>query len=176
MTTKQQLVSWDSCVVISYLHELPGRLPSIAPMITQAESGDLIIVVSEIVVAELVKLDNLAEQGVGLTEQQSVIEDFFERRYIVPRIVDRGVSKLAARLQANYEQLKTCDAVILATAIHHDVDIVYTYDGYRDDGSVCQGLSHLDGIIPTRATGQYLEIKPPSGRTDGQFDMQMVEK
>lgn len=173
MANKPQRVFWDSCVIIDYLQQEVTRYPDIRPMVERAEKGQLHIVVSEISVAEVIKLEKLAIRGVDIADQTSIIGEWFEFPYVIPRIVDRRISFLAAQIKRNHN-VKTCDAVILATAIRHDVNFVYTYDGLQDNQSINNNrLLALDGTIPTSNSGQFLRIIPPNGRVeiDGQTNM-----
>jgi predicted nucleic acid-binding protein len=160
MANKAEIVCWDTVVVISYLGKHETRYNEILPMIDKAERDELFIVVSEITVAEACKLDNLTPQGVTIGEQVGLIEDWFGQPYVISRIVDRPVARLAAQIQRNYKS-KTCDAIILATAILNRADIVYTYDGLKDDGEKKKLLA-LDGVVPTRVEGKKLAIEVPT--------------
>ena len=159
MTTKPQLVCWDSCVIIDYLGEHSTRYAEILPMIDSAKRDELLIVVSEISVAEVSKLESLMPKGVTLGKQIGLIEDFFGLPYVQPRIIDRPIARLAAQLGRNFG-VKTCDAIVLATAIVSRADVVVTYDGHKDDGLRKKTLA-LDGQIPTNTPGKKLAIKPP---------------
>lgn len=168
--TKAYPVVWDSCVVIDYLRKHEERFPLIQPMIDQAEKGELKIVVSEITPAEVLTLEKLGGLTANeITEHAGVIADFFERSYVVGRIVDRSISTAAARLRRKHHPLSTCDSLILATALQHKVPVVYTFDGDTRDGSPKNGrLIALDGKIPMSADGHCLRIMKPAGRADGQ--------
>jgi predicted nucleic acid-binding protein len=166
MTTKPQVVLWDSCVIIDCLQQDEARYPDIFPMVQQAQTGALTIVVSEISIAEVARLDKLAERGASLSEQKSVIEDWFDLPYVVAQVVDRSVSMIASRLKRNHAKLKTCDAVVLATALRHGVPIVYTYDGLTKP----DGLLQLNGAV-ANPDGEFLQIMAPAGRPDGQTNL-----
>jgi predicted nucleic acid-binding protein len=171
MKNKPERVCWDSSVIIDYLQQYPSRYADISPMIEQAENGELLIIVSEFSIAEVNKL-RMLENNVSIEGQRNLISEWFERDYIIPRVVDRGVSFLASQLQADYDSLKPADAVITATAIKHQAVTLFTYDGCKDDGSIRnRRLLKLDGIIPTGSEGQFLQIIIPNGRTDGKLHL-----
>lgn len=164
MPSSIHAVCWDSCVIIDCLQQHAGKYPDIRPMLEQAERGELRIVVSEISVAEVVKLDKLTPAGISREDQVSKVAEWFDYSYVIPRVVDRAVSSLAARIKRQHG-VKTCDAVVLATAIRHAVPTVYTYDGTGKSN----GLLSLDGKITMRGEGKrFLEIVTPRGRADGQ--------
>lgn len=179
MTSRPRRVLWDSCVIIDYLEQTPGRIGLIEPMIVEAEKGTLRIVVSEISVAEVCTLNGLAEEGVSGPEQAKIIEDWFEREYVSVRLVDRAISTKAAWIQRNY-RAKTCDCVIMATALRHNVDALYTFDGCNDDGTPPQArkmLAYGDREL-ARDDGEVLQILVPAGRADGQttvYDLAVAE-
>jgi len=172
MASKPYLVMWDSCVVIDYLKQHDARFPLIQPMIDQAEKGELKIVVSEITPAEVLTLEKIGGiDHATIAEHVSLINDFFERSYMVRRIVDKPVALLAAQLRRNYHPLGTCDAVILATAVLHKVPVVYTFDGDSAGNPKPGKMLPLDNKIAISPDGTTLRILKPAGRADGQISL-----
>lgn len=167
MTTKPSVVCWDSCVIIDFLKQTEGRYQNIAPMIQEAEAGKLLIVVSEISVAEVYKLARPTAENVN---PQSIL-DWFEHDYVESRVVDRGISTLAGQLRRSHGTT-TCDSIILATAATFDIPTIYTTDGLKDDGQINpRKLLALDNLIPIKGGDAMLRVVPPSGRADGQISI-----
>jgi predicted nucleic acid-binding protein len=122
---------WDSNVVIGFLCGSPQTKPDCELIIAQAERGELEIVVSAIVEAEVAYLKGVEEDDAELK-----IREFFSRDYIIVAAVDRPVTRLARKLIRQYHLTESPDAVIMATTVHLQVPILETYE---------KGLLGLDG-------------------------------
>ncbi|MCL2503399.1 MAG: type II toxin-antitoxin system VapC family toxin [Coriobacteriia bacterium] len=158
MAASPQLVVWDTNVVISYLKRDDENFLLVHPMIELAKSGRLRIVVPEIVVLEALTLGKSINELPcdRITRQLEIIEDFFERSFIIRRTMDRQVTSEAARLRRNYSSLmtRTYDAIVLATAMRYKVAKVYTFDA---------DMLKLDETIPLSNGEGSLRILRPSG-------------
>ena len=146
-------IYWDSCVVISCIEQTPNRYPALKTIIRDAQAGSLVLVVSTLVIAEVVKLNVSTESE---QKQAKLIQDFFENDYIELRTIDRLTAELAAKISREYG-LKPPDAIHTATAIRHECKCLQTYDGEQGCHSK---LLAFDGKIgwPT------LAIKLPEDR------------
>jgi predicted nucleic acid-binding protein len=113
---------WDSCTIINYL---AGRqvAADCQFIINQAERGELEIVVSAFAEAEVVKLDGELQQ-----DSEELIREFFGRNYIIRAALDIPVAALVRELVRNNKGLKPYDAIHIATALHHKIPILETYD------------------------------------------------
>jgi len=113
---------WDSCTIINYL---AGRqvAADCKLIIDQAERGELEIVVSVFAEAEVVKLDGELQQ-----DSEALIREFFGRKYIIRAALDVPVATLVRDLVRNNRGLKPYDAIHIATALHHNIPILETYD------------------------------------------------
>lgn len=113
---------WDSCTIISYL---AGKqvAADCRLIIGQAERTELEIVVSVLAEAEVVKLDGELQQ-----DCEAMIREFFGRDYIIRAALDIPVAALARELVRRYQGLKPLDAVHIATALHHNIPVLETYD------------------------------------------------
>lgn len=145
--TKPPLLAWDTCVVIAALckNRTPHDKwwPHIEPMHKDAEDGKCRLLISEIVVAECCVGRSPKSKEDKYREDTDA---FFYSRYIDRRDVDGRVSALARKYVQDL-QVGTCDAIIIANAVIHKADALYTTDGAADDGTIGKMLA-LDGKIP----------------------------
>jgi len=133
----------DSCAYISCIQEDVGRHETVSAVVEQAKSGEIVIVASTLIIAEVVKLDHLSEQGVDIAEQAERIRLFFENDYIKFRAVDRRIAEEAAAISRQH-RIKPPDAIHLATALQCGCTSFQTYDG-EDGGN--RRLLGFDGVI-----------------------------
>jgi predicted nucleic acid-binding protein len=167
MATKTKAIAWDSAVVIDCIQKTAHRWALIEPMVKEAKDGKLLIAVSEIAIAEVCHLEKNA-MGLSIDEQVALIEQFFNEDYVEARIVDRRTSKKAAELKRDHG-IKTCDAVIAATALLSNVDALYTFDGSGPNPRKNK-LLPLDGRLST-SDGRKLPILQPAGSAYGQLQL-----
>jgi predicted nucleic acid-binding protein len=114
---------WCACTIINYLvgKEVAAECKLI---VEQAKRGELEIVTSILAEAEVVKLEGGLSEGA-----EARIREFFGRNYVIRAALDVPVVELARDLVRRYRGLKPLDAVHIATALHHNVPILETYDG-----------------------------------------------
>jgi predicted nucleic acid-binding protein len=102
---------WDSCVIIDYLAGSAGMAEVCSKIITQAENGELEIVVSTIATIEVAYLQGHDEQ-----DSEARIRELFGRDYIIPIAIDARVALEARKLVRKYRsstKLKPPDAAHL---------------------------------------------------------------
>ena len=117
-------VVWDTCTIIDYLKGEP-RAADCQRIIAAAERGEVQIVVSSNAEAEVIRLD------APLTlAQEDLIEEFFDRTYVLHVSVDRRIAQEARRLSRTYG-LKPMDATHVATALL--TPGVHALESYDDD-------------------------------------------
>ena len=123
-------IAWDSCVILDALDDKSPRYPHVSPMYNDAIIGKVEIVVSEISVAEVCKLTPSVSAGRVTTAQAiSMVNGFFDNKFIIRIPVDRSISMLAAKIIRDHN-LETCDALIVAAAIETaNVVVLYSADG-----------------------------------------------
>lgn len=114
---------WDSCVVIGFLAGYEEIREDCELIIQAAERGEI-----EIVISQLTKVETAFLPGIGNSESESLIREFFGRDYIIPISVDDPVSTIARDLVRRYQGLKPPDAVQFASAILWGIPIVETTD------------------------------------------------
>ncbi len=113
---------WCACTIIDYLAGKPYA-KACEDVIERAEKGAVEIVVSTLAEAEVVKLD-----GHLHANAEAMIDEFFERSYVVRVGLDPLVARRARAIVRDYS-LKPLDSVHIATAIEQGISILETYDG-----------------------------------------------
>jgi predicted nucleic acid-binding protein len=147
-------VYWDSCVWLGVLNDEPDKMDSARWLIERAERGEIEIWTSTITLAEVYKVRQGASDAPD-PEADKKLDDFLSQPYIVHVQVDQDVAMEARRLlRAKLPGLrKPYDAVHLACAIWHDIEVFHTFD--RDD------LLPLAGLVKCRNGKPMTVCKPP---------------
>ena len=138
-------VVWDSCVIIDTIQKTQGRYERIEPFIIDAEKGKLLIVISEISVAEVSHSNQLISQGVSLADQAQAIKEWLENPYIYRVPVHAGISELASDIGRQFNLKRAADRIIVATAKFERIPTVHTFDG--TDPKKKNKILPLDGKI-----------------------------
>jgi len=159
MKPKLKCVVWDANIVIDAIQKDKDHYENIAPFLKEAETGRLLIVLSEITVSEITTLNDLGAQGVPVEDQARLIRDWLENPYIVRRNFDRGMTELAVKIGRLHGIKRAGDKAVLATAVFFEIPVVHTYDGK---------LLSLDGILPSGNAS--LRIVVPDYYKDTLFD------
>lgn len=162
MPSRPKSVVWDACVLIDAIQKDPEHYPAIQPFLDDAEKGKLLIVLSEVTVGEVVKLDNLAAQGMSLEEQERLIRDWLINPYVVRKIFHRGITDMATRICRLHTLKDVGDRAVMATALFYRVPLIHTYDGEGRKGQ----LLKLDGKLGTPP----IRIMVPNYYEDMLFD------
>lgn len=125
---------WDACVFLSYINEMPDRLPDIEALLEQAQRGEIQIVTSVVSVAE-VAFAASEQQARALDEKQ---EDRIARLWALGSpiqlvdvhllIAEKARALQRAGVPQGWTGLRSPDAIHLATAQHEEVAEVNTYD------------------------------------------------
>ena len=113
---------WCSCTIIDYLAGKP-RAKSCELIVNQAERKETEIVVSILAEAEVVKLDGELD-----LDSEGQIREFFGRDYVIRTALDLPIVEQSRDLVRRFLGLKPLDAVHIATALHHSIPILETYD------------------------------------------------
>lgn len=164
MRSDVKKVVWDSCVIIDAIQKTPGRYEKIEPFLKDAENGKLLIVVSELSVAEVSHLTKLTDNGILLDDQVQLIKDWFENPYIVRRPVHAGISELAGEVGRKHKLKRAPDRIIVATALFEKIPQIHTFDGI--DPKKKNKLLPLDGQIGDPP----LRIREPDPAQDTLFE------
>src|SRR4051812_2163000 len=113
-----QVIAWDSCILLDAIQKTDARWQSIAPMINLATRGDLKIVLSTISVTETYYLKELARAGLDQAGQDAAIESWLDHSFLVKRSADFGTCKIAAELCRQQQgKISPSDAIVVATAL-----------------------------------------------------------
>jgi len=119
--TKEKIY-WDSDVFISLIDDDADRMDAIRCVIDEIENGKAIIIVST-----LVRVEVLPNKRVPELERK--FENFLKNWEQVREVaIDRRVIEVAKRIRESGKNVKTPDAIHLATAIVHGAPIFHTYD------------------------------------------------
>ena len=162
---------WDTCLFLAYLQNKPEErelVEIISALLRRAESGDTLIVVSSLVLAEIRPL-RAYDPG-----HDEVLWDLFHtnRPYLKMVALSPRIAELAGTIGSAH-QITTPDAVHVATAWSERVDVMLTQDGAPDRERRRSGqlLFYDDKIgrpplkidMPTRPPDSQLEL--PEGTT-----------
>lgn len=112
---------WCSCTIIKYLAGSP-EAADCEPITQQAAEGQLEIVVSILAEAEVIRV----RADVGEVAE-ALIREFFGRNYVIRAALDVSIAEKARDIVRKYN-LKPLDAVHVATALHHNIPILETFD------------------------------------------------
>lgn len=114
---------WCSCAILYYLAGRQEAHPDCQQILDQGERGQLEIMVSVLAEAEVAKLEGGRDDDAELR-----IREFFGRNYVIRAGLEVAIAREARRLVRTYAGIKPLDAVHIATALHHKVPILETYD------------------------------------------------
>ncbi len=126
---------WDSCIFIRYLIDDPKtdkerqQLENIKPLFAAAHRGEILIVVSTLVLAEIRPREPFNKR------HMEIIDDLFYRGRPNVRVVavTPPIAKCASDLGGLHKTLTSPDAVHVATAILEKASVMYTFDGDGDN-------------------------------------------
>lgn len=143
MTIKKEQVCWDSCIFIDKLQERSGRVAFIDPLIRLAEQGSLKIVASSMAIVETVNVKNIQP-----LEEVCLINEFFRRKIIALRNVDRPIAEKAQEIRREYRDITPTDAAHLATALITETPYFLTTDGLepKRKGALLPLDKKIDGL------------------------------
>ena len=157
---------WDTCLFLAYLQNKPEErelVETISALLRRAESGDALIVVSTLVLAEIRPLRTYDPS------HSDVLWDLFHtnRPYLKMVGLSPRIAELAGTIGSEH-QITSPDAVHVATAWSERVDVMLTQDGARDKERRRSGglLFYNDRIgkpplkiaMPTRPPDSQMEL------------------
>jgi len=149
-------IYWDSCAWLGLINDEENKWPGCQYVMSLAHKGDVEILASTLVLAEVYKTRCHNPYKVIAEEKDILLEDYFSENFIIIASVDLKVTIRARQLLRYYSDKglkKPQDAIHLATAIIHDADEFHTFDG--------SDLLCLNGIVKTEG-GKLLSIQKPS--------------
>ena len=158
---------WDTCLFLAYLQNKPEErdlVEIVSALLRRAESGDTLIVVSTLVLAEIRPRNTYEPFHTG------VIWDLFytNRSFLKVVALSPRIAQLAGTIGGKHNQLTSPDAVHVATACSERVDVMLTIDGAPDKERRRSGqLLFYDGKLGNPP----LKIEMPTRPLDSQMEL-----
>ena len=149
---------WDTCVFLAYLQNKPEEQQNVdvvSASLRRAEDGDTFIVVSTFVLVELRPLHRYN------ADHAEVLWNLFHtsRPYLKMVGLSPRIAELAATIGSEH-QLKSADAVHVATAWSEAVDVMLTFDGGLLDHNGKIGKPPMSIRLPEMPQNAQLELRP----------------
>jgi predicted nucleic acid-binding protein len=156
-------IYWDSCIFLAWLKNEPRskeEVDGIAECVDLVEAKQVHLITSVITITEVFE-GNLSADA---NEKYRLL---LSRRNVTPLDNDLRVSRLAQKIREYYQNQKTIDgldglstpdAIHLATAIHYDADVFYTFDEGKKNGRKGRSLLSISGDV----AGYNLKISKPT--------------
>jgi predicted nucleic acid-binding protein len=131
----------DSSVYISAIQGESGRAEIVRPILDAADRGDIQVVGSTFVVAEVIRLKG--EEKPLPPSSESAIDSILRNERILWAELDYDLAIEARRL-ARLTGLKPGDAIHFATAFHLKADVLLRWDSRFEARSTVEGLTLCD--------------------------------
>ena len=150
-------IYWDSDPFLGWLQNEAGKVDLCNGTLKRAQNGEVLIITSALTLAECL----WRRGGPKLAaDKLLVLRKFFRRSHIRVVNVSRVIAEDAQDVVMNYS-VRAKDAVHVATAIHHEIGILETFD----DGLLAQsgkiGAPALTIRKPTRVPQGELDFAKP---------------
>lgn len=143
-------IYWDSDPFLGWLQAEEGKVDLCKGTIKRAEDGEVLIVTSALTITEVL----WRRGGPKLPEEKlKLLRRFFRRSYIRVVNVSRIIAEEAQDVVMKYN-VRPKDAVHVATAIHHEINILETFD---------DGLLTQSGMIGASSLIIRKPLAPPQG-------------
>lgn len=146
---------WDTAPLIAWIRDEqrddPSEMDGLAEVIDLVERDRAILMISVLWRAEI--LDALSTP-----EEKARLIDIFQRRYIQELAIDARIMDLASEIRSFHasdtrksvmKNIRTPDAIHLASAIHYEATEFHTFDGKKRDGTPSKLLT-LSGNVAGR--------------------------
>ena len=160
MKNGKPVYSWDSSVLLKWINgevEPADTVAGIADVVSKVDQGKCYLVFSQLIRVEA--LANRAGQSI-----RGKVEEALQRENVVVADVDSRIARKAAEIREYCARLeparnvKTPDAIHLATAIVHAADELHIQDGQIENLS--DEIQKVYG----------LKVGPPTPPPQGKFD------
>jgi len=145
-------IYWDSDPFLGWLQNEAGKVDLCSGTIKRAQDGEVLIVTSALTIAEVLWRRNAPKLA---EDKLSLLRKFFRRSHIRVVNVSRVIAEEAQDVVMNYN-VRPKDAVHVASAIHHGINILETFD---------EGLLAQSGKIGAPS----LTIRKPIGLKQGEL-------
>lgn len=164
MATGKPKFYWDSAPLIAWILDEkrtdPAEIARLKEVVELVERGNAILMTSVLWRAEV--LDILSPA------QGRRVEAAFESQAITELAIDSRIMDLTAEIRRFHrasksktalKNIRTPDAIHLASAIHYGADEFHTFDGAKPGSALVGGLLTLNGNV----AGHRLKICRPMG-------------
>ncbi len=164
MATGKPKFYWDSAPLIAWILDEkrpdPAEMAGLQEVVELVERNSAILMTSVLWRAEVLDILNAA--------QRRRVEAAFESQAIIELAIDSRVMDLTAQIRAYHrasksksalKNIRTPDAIHLATAIQYGADEFHTFDGAKPGTTAVSGLLTLNGNV----AGHRLKICRPMG-------------
>lgn len=164
MATGKPKFYWDSAPIIAWITDEkradPAEMAGLAEVVDLVDRGKAILMTSVLWRAEVLDAQFSASQ-------RKVLEEAFSSNLIVELAIDTRVMQLTGEIRnfhrankvnkATIGNIRTPDAIHLASAIHYGATEFHTFDGKKSKGGNSAGLITLNGNV----AGRVLKICTP---------------
>lgn len=174
MATGKPKFYWDSAPLIAWILDEkrpdPAEIAGLQEVVELVERGSAILMTSVLWRAEVLDILNPA--------QRRRVEDAFDTQAIIELAIDSRVMDLTAEIRRFHriskskgalKNIRTPDAIHLASALHYGADEFHTFDGAKPGTAAVGGLLSLNGNV----AGRRLKICRPMGT---QYLLQELEE
>jgi predicted nucleic acid-binding protein len=121
----KELRYWDSDCFLGWLKGEHDKKDVCRGVVDAATNSEISLVTSSLTLVEVVKL----KKRVPIPEEDAEkISAFFKNEFIIVQNVDRSIAESARNLIWKHGRLRPNDAIHLATAIKHGIQVVDTFD------------------------------------------------
>ena len=156
---------WDSCLFLAYLQNKPGErelVDVISALLRRAESGDTLIVVSTMVLAEIQPLRPYEPDHADVCWQLF----HTNRPYLKMVGLSPRIAEWAGTIGGEHH-ITPPDAIHIATALSERVDVMLTRDGAREnERRRSGGLLSYDGKIGRPPLKIAMPTRPPDSQIE----------
>ena len=138
MPGNRKSVYWDSCAFLSYVNEIPARMPALEALLEQSAAGEITIYTSTLSQVEVAYAESERVARALSPEVESQISNLWADANLVTSVeLHPAIALIARRLMRDAlaigQSLKPPDATHLATAqwlsaVGRNVDEFHTYD------------------------------------------------
>lgn len=155
-----EIIYWDSDAFLGLINEEPGKIELALDVWNASEKGLLTIVTSALTVAEVIYAKRAGKVD---PSKRQIVNDFFRRPNLVIEPLTRKISELARDVVWDHGIMPK-DACHIATAAHHRIPVLHTFDGALLTKASVTIDAFTVGIIKPKAPRQLdiIDDQPPS--------------
>lgn len=134
MADDPRRVYWDTCVVLSFLNDVPERMPTIEELFKQARAEEIELLTSSVSRVEVAFIQSEKDSGTLDSEAEAAIVAFWAPGSPIKTvefydlIADDARALVRRGIEQGWGNLKPMDAIHLATAQRMKVSEMHSYD------------------------------------------------